>query len=168
MNQDLRKALKEKARAKSAEEPLELGSMPLEAANARFLPDPADQKIDAEQEVTLHAIICRAGYQRNIHRTEGIGFKSLYEGLLDFFLGELAEAGKVVVDVESTLDKSVGEGVKENGDDRREAPARPGHPEGPLAAGLDAQAGGVLGRSGDAGGRAARPKRSKVPRRKDT
>lgn len=171
MSDEIKNALRQKAReAKDGEggvklpEGLTIGELPLDAANARVLPDPTDELIEVEKQTTLHSVICRAGYQRNIHRTEGIAYRSLYEDLLAFFLTELEGAGKVVVD------KPSDEGVEESDDEREREGATP-DPEKPAGAdqgpaGDDAGTAGDVrdqGRSGP--GSKQRKKRSKRVRR---
>lgn len=119
MNTELKKALKEKHRGKdSTDQGIMVGEMDLGTVPTRALPNPQDLKIEVEKEQALHSVICRAGYQRNIHRTEGVNYKGLYEDLLAFFLEELHEAGKVVVDApEVDPDEDEDQGVQEGEND---------------------------------------------------
>jgi hypothetical protein len=167
MSEEIKNALRQKAReAKDGEggvqlpEGLTIGELPLDAANARVLPDPTDEQIEVEKQTTLHSVICRAGYQRNIHRTEGIAYRSLYEDLLAFFLTELEGAGKVVVD------KPTDETGVEESDDEREGEGASPDPEESAGAGegsgLDA---GTAGDVRDQGGGSPGPKQRQRKKR---
>lgn len=121
-NRALKQELKDRHRSdKDAGEPG--GGMP---GGVDFHPEqvvqrrhPSELRIAPELEIELHGTVCRCGYQTNIHRTEGVDYRTLYDDLLAFFVSELARAGKKIVD---------DEGVKKE-DDEHTAQGVPDEPE---------------------------------------
>jgi hypothetical protein len=97
MSDELKKSLKEKHREKDEGSVL-IGELNLEEVNARQMPSLEEQAIEPEKQMILHSIVCRAGYQRNIHRTEGVNYRALYDDLASFIIEELSQAGKTIVD----------------------------------------------------------------------
>jgi len=130
--EDIKQKLKEKHREKDQSGALELGElvgeMPMDADMMRQVPAPEELRIDPEKEATLHSIVSRAGYQRNIHRTEGLDYRALYTDLLAFFRAEVDEA--LGVAKESSDGEGEGAAPDPEGTDQGAAgqPPDPGRP----------------------------------------